>query len=74
MPRILVGEIGRARGAIIRVYPYDFVDVAANGYLSVIVTIAALTAAAGTLAVGAVSLDPRLAKRYSIVPYTPTAL
>lgn len=57
-----------ARGAIIHSYPYDFVDVAANGYVSVLVTIAALTAAAGAMAVGAVSLDRRLAKRYSIVP------
>ena len=62
------------RGAIIHNYPYDFVDVAANGYVSVLVTIAMLTAAAGALAVGAVSLDRRLTKRYSIVPYTPTAL
>ena len=62
------------RGTIIRVYPYDFVDVASNGYVSVLVTIAALTAAAGALAVGAVSLDRRLANRYSIVPYTPAVL
>ena len=56
------------RGAIIHVYPYDFVDVAANGYLAVAITIAALTAAAAAMAVGAVSLDRRLAGRYSIVP------
>ena len=56
------------RGAIIHVYPYDFVDVAANGYAAVVITIAALTAAAAALAAGAVSLDRRLAKRYSIVP------
>jgi hypothetical protein len=58
-----------ARGAIIHVYPYDFVDAAANGYVSVIVTISALTAAAGALALGAVSVDRRLtAARYSMVP------
>ena len=57
-----------ARGAIIHVFPYDFVDVTANGYVSVIVTIAALTAAACALAAGAVSVDRRLTKRYSMVP------
>jgi hypothetical protein len=56
------------RGAIIHVYPYDFVDVAANGYEAVAITIAALTAAAAALAAGAVSLDRRLARPYSIVP------
>jgi hypothetical protein len=45
------------RGAIIHVYPYDFVDVGANGYVSVLVTIVALTAAAGGLAAAAVSID-----------------
>jgi hypothetical protein len=50
------------RGAFIHVYPYDFVDVEANGYLSVITTIAALTAAAGALAVAAVSFDMRGAR------------
>lgn len=55
-----------ARGAIIHVFPYDFVDVTAN--VSVIVTIAALTAAACALAAGAVSVDRRLTKRYSMVP------
>ena len=47
------------RGAFIHVYPYDFVDVQANGYLGVITTVAALTAAAGGLAVAAVSFDMR---------------
>jgi hypothetical protein len=47
------------RGAFIHVYPYDFVDVQANGYLTVITTVAALTAAAGGLAVAAVSFDMR---------------
>ena len=53
------------RGAIIHVYPYDFVDVAANGYLAVIATILALTAAATALAAGAVRIDRRLAARVS---------
>jgi hypothetical protein len=47
------------RGAFIHIYPYDFVDVQANGYVAVIVTIAALTAAAGGLAAAAVSFDRR---------------
>ena len=47
------------RGAFIHIYPYDFVDVQANGYVAVIVTIAALTAAAGGLAAAAVSFDMR---------------
>ena len=48
------------RGAIIHFYPYDFVDVAANGYASVIVTIIGLTAAAVGLAAAAVWVDRRL--------------
>ena len=51
------------RGAIVHVYPYDFVDVQANGYIAVVVTIIALTAAAGGLAVAAVSLDGRSTER-----------
>ena len=47
------------RGAIIHVYPYDFVDVAANGYVWVTVTIAALLAAAGAMAAAAVRFDRR---------------
>jgi hypothetical protein len=47
------------RGACIHIYPYDFVDVQANGYIAVIVTIAALTAAAGGLAAAAVTFDMR---------------
>jgi hypothetical protein len=47
------------RGAIIHVYPYDFVDVAANGYVAVIVTIVALLAAAGAMAAAAVRFDRR---------------
>ncbi len=46
-------------------YPYDFVDVAANGYLAVIATILALTAAATALAAGAVRIDQLLAARVS---------
>ena len=45
------------RGAITGVYPYDFVDVHANGYPAVAVTVGALTAAAALLAVAAVALD-----------------
>lgn len=45
------------RGGIIHVYPYDFVDVTANGYVSVLVTIAGLTAAAAALAAAAVRFD-----------------
>ena len=45
------------RGAIIHVYPYDFVDVGVNGYFSVIVTIVGLTAAAAALAAAAVWFD-----------------
>jgi hypothetical protein len=60
------------RGSIIHIYPYDFVDVAANGYIAVIVTIVVLTAAAAALAAAAVSFDRRmtrrLGRRYSMVP------
>lgn len=56
------------RGAIIHVYPYDFVDVGANGYVAVVVTIAALMSVAAALAAGAVRLDRRRAARYSMVP------
>jgi hypothetical protein len=45
------------RGAIIHVYPYDFVDVEANGYVAVIVTIVVLLAIAAAMAVAAVRLD-----------------
>lgn len=48
------------RGAVIHIYPYDFVDVKANGYLSVIVTIVGLSAAAIGLAAAAVWVDRRL--------------
>ena len=50
------------RGAFIHVYPYDFVDVQANGYLGVITTVVALTAAAGGLAAAAVAFDMRGAR------------
>jgi hypothetical protein len=50
------------RGAIVHVYPYDFVDVGANGYVSVIVTILGLSAAAAGLAVAAVWFDRRIAR------------
>ncbi|MCU1502455.1 MAG: Integral rane protein [Ilumatobacteraceae bacterium] len=49
------------RGATVRVYPYDFVDVGANGYAAVFVTVVALTAAATALAAGAVWFDRRRA-------------
>jgi hypothetical protein len=47
------------RGAVIHIYPYDFVDVEANGYVSVIVTIVVMVAAAAALAAAAVRLDGR---------------
>jgi hypothetical protein len=47
------------RGAIIHIYPYDFVDVEANGYVAVIVTIIVLLAIAAAMAVAAVWLDRR---------------
>ena len=56
------------RGSIIHIYPYDFVDVQANGYIAVIITIVAMTAAAGALAAAAVSYDRRITRRYSMVP------
>ena len=56
------------RGAIVHVYPYDFVEVMANGYVSVVSTIIALTAVAALLAWSAVQLDRRRAPRYSTVP------
>jgi hypothetical protein len=59
------------RGSIIHVYPYDFVDVRANGYVAVLATIIVMTAAAGALAMAAVSYDRRMAQRYSTVPYAP---
>jgi hypothetical protein len=59
------------RGSFIHVYPYGFVDVQANGYVTVIVTIIVMTAAAGALALAAVSYDRRFAQRYSTVPYAP---
>jgi hypothetical protein len=56
------------RGSIIHIYPYDFVDVGANGYVAVIITIVVLAAAAGALAMAAVSFDGRERSRYSTVP------
>jgi hypothetical protein len=53
------------RGGIIHIYPYDFVDVAANGYVSVIVTIVGLTAAAAGMAAAAVWFDGRMSRRTS---------
>jgi hypothetical protein len=47
------------RGAIIHIYPYDFVDVKANGYLSVIITVIVMLAAARGLAGLAVRVDGR---------------
>jgi hypothetical protein len=47
------------RGSIIHIYPYGFVDVAANGYLAVLITIVVMLAAAGAMAAGAVRLDSR---------------
>jgi hypothetical protein len=47
------------RGAIIHIYPYDFVDVKANGYLSVVITVVVMLAAARGLAALAVRLDGR---------------
>ena len=52
-----------ARGAIIHFYPYDFVDVDTNGYVSVLVTIAGLTAGAVLMAAGAVAFDRRVSRR-----------
>jgi hypothetical protein len=48
-----------ARGAIIDIYPYGFVDVAANGYVAVLITIVVMLAAAGAMAAGAVRFDRR---------------
>ena len=48
-----------ARGAVIDYYPYDFVDVRANGYVSVAVTIVGLTLAAVAMAAAAVWFDRR---------------
>lgn len=47
------------RGSIIHIYPYGFVDVAENGYLAVVVTIAVMLTAAAALAMSAVQLDRR---------------
>jgi hypothetical protein len=47
------------RGSIIHIYPYGFVDVAANGYVTVLITIVVMLAAAGALAAGAVRFDRR---------------
>jgi hypothetical protein len=47
------------RGSIIHIYPYGFVDVAANGYVAVIVTIVVMLAAAGAMAAAAVWFDQR---------------
>jgi hypothetical protein len=51
------------RGAIIHVYPYDFIDVQSNGYLAVTITVAVMTAAAGVLAAGAVAVDRAVRER-----------
>lgn len=51
------------RGAITGIYPYDFVDVGANGGAPVAATLVALTAAAVGLAVAFVRVDGRLASR-----------
>jgi hypothetical protein len=56
------------RGAVIHIYPYDFVDVMANGYASVTATIVGLTAVAAALAMAAVRVDQRKPMRYSTVP------
>ena len=66
------GDVGRAmvfpilwvaltlvRGSIIHIYPYGFVDVAANGYVAVIITIVVMLAAAGAMAAAAVWFDRR---------------
>ena len=50
------------RGAVIHIYPYDFVDVRANGYPAVLVTIVGLTAGAAALAAVAVWWDRRGAR------------
>ncbi len=47
------------RGSIIHIYPYGFVDVAANGYVAVLITIVAMLAAAGAMATGAARFDRR---------------
>ncbi|MGZ4767337.1 MAG: Pr6Pr family membrane protein [Ilumatobacteraceae bacterium] len=47
------------RGSIIHIYPYGFVDVAANGYVAVLITIVAMLAAAGAMAAGATRFDRR---------------
>jgi hypothetical protein len=49
------------RGSIIHIYPYGFVDVTLHGYVTVLVTIAALSAGAYGLAVLARLYDRRLA-------------
>jgi hypothetical protein len=51
------------RGGITHVYPYDFVDVGANGYVSVLVTILGLTAVAVALGAAAVWFDRRMTQR-----------
>ena len=61
------------RGAIIHVYPYDFVDVGANGYISVIVTILGLSAAAAALAAAAVWFDRRPMTQRLARPVGPAA-
>jgi hypothetical protein len=50
------------RGAITHIYPYDFVDVQTNGYVSVIATIVVLTSAAMALALAAVRFDRDVAR------------
>jgi hypothetical protein len=50
------------RGSIIHIYPYGFVDVALHGYVTVLVTIAALSAGAYGLAVLAWLYDRRSAR------------
>ncbi len=47
------------RGSIIHIYPYDFVDVKANGYLAVIITVVLMLTVARGLAALAVGVDRR---------------
>jgi hypothetical protein len=47
------------RGSISHFYPYDFIDVSANGYSSVLATIAGMTLGAVLLALAAMAYDRR---------------
>jgi hypothetical protein len=51
------------RGAVVHVYPYDFVDVAAHGYGPVTATIVAMLAGAFALACGMRAVEQRLRRR-----------